>query len=62
MTKLKSIKVSDKLHKYLLENGTKSDSFEQIIWRLIGMKKIAKEDKTKLPSDYESKFKQGKKR
>ena len=45
MTKLtESIKVSKKLKQYLLDRGTKSDSFEDIIWRLIGMKEIKKED------------------
>ena len=62
MTKLKSIKISEKLHEYLSDRGSKSDSFEQIIWRLIGMKQIKKEDKKKLPSDYEDKLNQGKKR
>ena len=59
---MKSIKVSDKLHKYLLERGTKSDSFEEIIWRLIGMKEIKKEDKSQTPSDYIPKLNQGKRK
>ncbi len=60
MTKLKGIKVSDELHKYLLARGTKSDSFEEIIWRLIGMKEIKKEDKNQTPSDYIPKLNTGK--
>ncbi len=56
-----SIKVSKKLRQYLLDRGTKSDSFEDIIWRLIGQKKLAKEDKKKLPSEYEGKLNTGKK-
>ena len=62
MTKLtESIKVSKALKKYLLDRGTKSDSFEQIIWRLIGHKKISKEDKSQTPSDYEKKVNEKKK-
>lgn len=63
MTNLtESIKVSKKLKKYLLDRGTKSDSFEDIIWREIGMRKITKEDKSQTPSEYESKFSRGKKK
>jgi len=57
-----SIKVSKKLRQYLLDRGTKSDSFEDVIWRLIGMKEIKKEDKKALPSDYEDKLNSGKKK
>ncbi len=57
-----SIKVSKKLKQYLLDRGTKSDSFEDIIWRLIGMKEIKKEDKNQTPSDYEDKLNTGKKK
>ncbi len=57
-----SIKVSKKLRKYLLDRGTKSDSFEDVIWRLIGMKKLMKKDKKALPSEYEDKLNTGKKK
>ena len=57
-----SIKVSKKLRQYLLDRGTKSDSFEDVIWRLIGQKKLAKKDKKQLPSDYEGKLNSGKKK
>ncbi len=57
-----SIKVSKKLKQYLLDRGTKSDSFEDVIWRLIGMKEIKKEDKNQTPSDYIPKLNQGKKK
>ena len=62
MPKLKGIKVSEKLHNYLLDRATKREDFEDVIWRLIGQKKLAKEDKKKLPSEYEGKLNQGKKR
>ncbi len=55
-----SIKVSKKLRQYLLDRGTKSDSYEDIIWRLIGMKEIKKEDKNQTPSEYIPKLNQGK--
>ena len=57
-----SIKVSKKLRQYLLDRGTKSDSFEDVIWRLIGTKKLMKEDKKALPSEYEDKLNTGKKK
>ncbi len=56
-----SIKVSKKLKKYLLDRGTKSDSYEDIIWRLIGMKEISKEDLKQIPPKYVDKLNQGKK-
>ncbi len=56
---MKTIKVTDKLHKFLEDHGTKSDSFEEIIWRMIGLKEITKEDSKKVPSDYEDKLKSG---
>lgn len=57
----KSIKVSKKLKKYLLDRGTKSDSFEDVIWRLIGMKEISKEDFKQIPPKYIDKLNEGKK-
>lgn len=63
MTKLtESIKVTKELKKYLLDRGTKSDSFEQIIWRLIGQKKISKEDKSQTPSEYTKKVNEGRRK
>ncbi len=56
-----SIKVSKKLKKYLLDRGTKSDSYEDIIWRLIGMKEISKEDLKQIPPKYVNKLSEGKK-
>ncbi len=57
-----SIKVSKKLKKYLLDRGTKSDSYEDIIWRLIGMQEISKEDLKQIPSEYVGKLNEGKKK
>lgn len=57
-----SIKVSKKLRQYLLDRGTKSDSFEDVIWRLIGMKEISVADHKKLPPEYSRKLNQGKKK
>ena len=62
MPKLKGVKISEKLHSYLLDRATKRESFEDVIWRLIGQKKLAKKDKKALPSDYEGKLNQGKKK
>ncbi len=44
---MKSIKVSEKLHEYLLNKGVKSESFEKIIWRLINLKIKRKREKSK---------------
>ena len=33
--KIKSLKISEKLHEYLLAQGSKSETFEDVIWRLI---------------------------
>ena len=62
MPKLKGVKMSEKLHSYLLDRATKRESFEDVIWRLIGQKKLAKEDKKKLPSEYEGKLNTEKRR
>ena len=62
MSKLKGIKVSEKLHGYLLDRATKREDFEDVIWRLIGQKKLMKEDKKALPSEYEDKLNTGKKK
>lgn len=62
LRELKSIKVSDKLHTYLLDRATKREDFEDVIWRLIGQKQISESDKKSLPSEYENKLNSGKKR
>ncbi|KKM17128.1 hypothetical protein LCGC14_1678940 [marine sediment metagenome] len=56
----KPIRVDEKLYDYILERGTKRETFSQVIWRLIGQKKLAKEDKKQLPSEYVPKLNQGK--
>ncbi|KKL94285.1 hypothetical protein LCGC14_1866180 [marine sediment metagenome] len=61
MPKLKGVKISEKLHDYLLDRATKRESFEDVIWRLIGMKEISKEDLKQIPPKYVGKLNQGKK-
>ena len=58
----KSIKISEKLHKFLVDRGTKSDSFEDVIWRLIGQKEISQEDVKSLPPEYAPKLNEGKRK
>lgn len=58
--KEKSIKVSSKLHTFLLDRATKREDFEDVIWRLIGQKQISQEDKDKLPPEYVPKLNSGK--
>jgi hypothetical protein len=60
--KLKSIKVSEKLHEFLLDKATKREDFEDVIWRLIGMKEISQKDSKKLPAEYEGKLQGGRKK
>ncbi len=62
MPKLKGIKVSEKLHKYLLDRATKREDFEDVIWRLIGMKEISKEDLKQIPPKYVGKLNQRKRK
>lgn len=39
------IQVSPELIEFLKENGKKGDSYEEIIWRMLGKKEVTKETK-----------------
>lgn len=41
----KTLKISEKLHSYLVKNGGKDDTFEDIIWNLIGVAAVTDEEK-----------------
>lgn len=43
MGNLKSIKISEELHNFLMKQGVKGDTFEEVIWSLIGNKQMTKE-------------------
>ena len=55
-SQIKDIKISPKLHTYLKERGSKTETFEDIIWRLIGQKQITQEDSKELPPEYSEKL------
>ncbi len=40
-----TIKISKRMHKFLTDEGVKSESYEEIIWRLLGQKTLTKEQK-----------------
>ncbi len=57
-----TIEISHKLRDFLIEKSTrKGQSYEQVLWMLIGNKEISKESKKQLPSEYEGKLNTGKK-
>ena len=43
MANLKTLKISEELHKFLKNQGVKGDTFEQVIWTLIGTKQMTRE-------------------
>ena len=50
----KSIQVSEKLHKFLEKNAlNKTDTYEMIIWRLLGLKKLSEEQAKEVKAGYE---------
>ena len=60
--KTTSMKVSRELLAFLSSKiKYKGQTYEDIIWRLIGMKEISKEDLKQIPPKYIDKLNQGKK-
>lgn len=57
-----SVKISPRLKKYLLDRATKRETYEDVIWRLIGQKQITKEDADQLPPNYVPKLNSGKRK
>ncbi len=50
----KTIKVSEKLHKFLTKNAVrKNDTYEEIIWRMLGLKALTKEQEKEIKAGYE---------
>tara|TARA_Y100000310_G_scaffold295555_1_gene327051 strand:+ start:10276 stop:10449 length:174 start_codon:yes stop_codon:yes gene_type:complete len=49
-----TIKISKRLHKFLTIQGLKSESYDDIIWRLFGQKALTKEQSKEIKSKYES--------
>ncbi len=62
MVQKTTIEISLKLRDFLLEKSSrKNQSYEDVLWMLIGNKDIAKEDLKQLPPDYVGKLEGGKK-
>lgn len=40
---MKMLRISEELHKFLKNQGVKGDTFEQVIWSLIGNKQLTRE-------------------
>ena len=58
-----TIKISHKLRDFLINKSTrKGQSYEDVLWMLIGNKEIKKEDKNQTPSEYIPKLNQGKRK
>ncbi len=58
-----SISISIKLRDFLDEHSTRrGQTYEDVIWMLIGNKEITKENKKQLPSEYEDKLNTKKKK
>ena len=57
-----SMQVSWALKDLIFLKSTPRESEEETLWRIIGMITLSKEDKSQTPSEYESKFKKGKKK
>ncbi len=49
-----TIKISKKLHKFLTDEGAKRESYEDIIWRLLGQKTLTTEQSKIIKAKYES--------
>lgn len=48
------IRMSLKLRDFLKKNGGKGESYEEIIWRLLGQKTLTKEQSKIIKAKYES--------
>ena len=54
MVHIKMIKVSEKLHKFLTDNSIKKgETYEDIIWRLLSLKVLTKEQIRVVKAKYE---------
>ena len=62
MTQKTTIEISHKLRDFLIKKSTrKNQSYEEVLWMLIGNKEIAKEDSQQIPPKYIKKLDGGKK-
>lgn len=48
-----SVKLSKRLRDFLTKNGLKNESYDEVIWRLLGQKELTKEQTQEIKSAYE---------
>lgn len=54
MSAYKTIRISERLWKFLNNNSTrKGETYEEIIWKMLGLKKLTKEQSNEIKSAYE---------
>ena len=54
MVQIKQIKVSERLHKFLHKNAVRKDeTYEEIIWRMLGLKTLTKAQEKEIKAAYE---------
>ena len=54
MVQIKTLRISERLHKFLTNNAVrKGESYEEIIWRMLGTKTLTKEQSNEIKSAYE---------
>lgn len=49
-----SVKLSKRLRDFLTKNGLKNESYDEVIWRLLGQKELTKEQKQEVKAGFES--------
>jgi hypothetical protein len=51
--KMVSVKLSKKLREFLTKQGLKNESYDEVIWRLLGQKALTKEQKQEVKANFE---------
>jgi len=49
-----SVKLSKRLRDFLTKQGLKNESYDEVIWRLLGQKELTKEQKKEVKAGYEA--------
>jgi hypothetical protein len=52
--KMVSVKLSKRLRDFLTKQGLKNESYDEVIWRLLGQKTLTKEQKQEVKAGYEA--------
>ena len=48
-----SVKLSKRLRDFLTKQGLKNESYDEVIWRLLGQKALTKEQKQEVKANFE---------